>query len=179
MYCNQCGKELPENAKFCNKCGAEVPPLPKRVTVGENRDTAKSYIDMFKRKSRKTQITIMVGIILLFLIILYQAFFKPDLKGTYVASNGDFYLQSITFYKNGKCEMISGSTHYKGFYSRVGDTYEIVIDSNDGIRGFVDSTKISFEGEKDSKDSLIIVAVPTPGGYIAWLGQSSRFTRIQ
>lgn len=24
MFCNNCGNELPENAKFCNKCGTAV-----------------------------------------------------------------------------------------------------------------------------------------------------------
>ena len=30
MYCKNCGKELPENAKFCPKCGAEQEAVSKK-----------------------------------------------------------------------------------------------------------------------------------------------------
>lgn len=39
MYCQKCGSELPENAKFCNKCGQALnqaePPKTNKVNTGQ------------------------------------------------------------------------------------------------------------------------------------------------
>lgn len=44
MYCQKCGSELPENAKFCNKCGQALnqPEPPKNNVNNKKLITCKS-----------------------------------------------------------------------------------------------------------------------------------------
>ena len=58
MYCNQCGKQIPDNSKFCSFCGARVdmrmvsedawasekPPFNKRKLEQEERDGTLVYL---------------------------------------------------------------------------------------------------------------------------------------
>ena len=47
MYCNQCGKEIPENSKFCNECGCAITinaGISKENTSVENNTDNLMYI---------------------------------------------------------------------------------------------------------------------------------------
>ena len=38
MFCNQCGKELPDGSRFCNRCGAEMPVKEPRHARPESEE---------------------------------------------------------------------------------------------------------------------------------------------
>lgn len=39
MFCSNCGKELPETARFCSKCGIKIENIQVSMPDGENTDT--------------------------------------------------------------------------------------------------------------------------------------------
>ncbi len=98
MFCNQCGTEIPENAKFCNKCGCAVNAEgeeKKIIHTAENTkaepnktETAKEppymkYCDKMKKINKLTLIaqflSVILGLSILFLPI-YQYKYEPSLE---------------------------------------------------------------------------------------------------
>ncbi len=55
MYCNKCGAQLPDEAKFCTKCGNRMDEDTPNITVEEDGDA--------KGKASKKNIGLIIGII--------------------------------------------------------------------------------------------------------------------
>lgn len=78
MYCNSCGKEIPEGAKFCPKCGApagqtEAAPAPTQVprpAISYSDVTAKLSDITGDRKKLMTYLYIAAAVIFVLLGIL-------------------------------------------------------------------------------------------------------------
>lgn len=75
MYCNKCGREIPENSAFCPGCGEKLSLTMENSDQNEinkehipTRDLSKPYKKERKKLSKKRKIIILIVIILLFII---------------------------------------------------------------------------------------------------------------
>jgi uncharacterized membrane protein YvbJ len=55
MYCNNCGKQIPDNSKFCNYCGSKIGFLPTDSEKSSNNSikTTNNKNEIFPDKSIK------------------------------------------------------------------------------------------------------------------------------
>ena len=66
MFCSNCGKELPENAKFCDSCGMMVKPAETRSPDAQPTDGGAVYTPRVvppKRKTSGKTAAIIIGIV--------------------------------------------------------------------------------------------------------------------
>lgn len=63
MFCNKCGKEIPNQAKFCNSCGTPVNPQPQPATP-----EAKPASEKKKSSAGKRILTIAVALVVYFAV---------------------------------------------------------------------------------------------------------------
>ncbi len=82
MWCDQCGKELPDNADFCAECGAKMTKSPNHsdetdmFNVGE--DSLKDVPVSSKKKSTVIVSFIAVAVLAVLLVALLVKIFKGD-----------------------------------------------------------------------------------------------------
>ncbi|MCR5703673.1 MAG: zinc-ribbon domain-containing protein [Eubacterium sp.] len=63
MYCNNCGNEISEGAKFCRNCGAPV-EQPQDQYYGESQNAG--YTDSYEEKKPAKNQGLVIGLILMF-----------------------------------------------------------------------------------------------------------------
>ena len=63
MYCNNCGNEISEGAKFCRNCGAPV-EQPQNQYYGESQNAG--YTDSYEEKKPAKNQGLVIGLILMF-----------------------------------------------------------------------------------------------------------------
>ncbi len=86
MFCSNCGKELPENAKFCDSCGMMVKPA-------ENQTADTVYTPQVVRPKRKTSgktAAIIIGIVSAAIVLVcFIALLITSLVGAYHRSHNN------------------------------------------------------------------------------------------
>ena len=55
MFCNKCGKEIPDGVKFCDNCGAAVPQSGSRHARPEPEEELSSFSDKEQYKTRERE----------------------------------------------------------------------------------------------------------------------------
>ena len=134
MYCENCGKALPDEANFCPNCGNPSSPIFSKARKQGQTDflqrinNAAGYLVPQKIKNT------FPGIMPIFIIGVYLGIFvmivaaasifiesRHDLSGTY--QTGEYFpIQQITFDKNGYFSAVnSGSGYmetYQGIYKK-------------------------------------------------------------
>ena len=133
MYCNNCGKQIPEGSKFCPECGSRITP-----PVVENQDPLKEEDRSYsssrntekKKPKRRRLLKILIVILCLFAaILLYGS------RGLYIYSTIT-YKTTDKLTKQDKKEF---EELFQGKYMLCLDDEYIVIDPLDGL-GFSDTS---------------------------------------
>lgn len=188
MYCNNCGKNLPDGAKFCSGCGK---PLFSQTQ-------SNNYVDKatWKRFLRKTDIIIRhlgvkksaallsVAVFTIAILVVWTGG-KYDLSGTYQATEF-FPFNQFTFDESGHFSAVyydgSYSETYTGKYQKQGDEYICLFSDGSSSSG---TPVLNFEAssmseqcevtiKKVNESTLEIWIVPKIG-YWAWGGKSVYF----
>lgn len=78
MFCNNCGKEIKEGAKFCNYCGAAQIVEPAHNTAVETNLANETNVIQTKIRRNKSMIIIGVIILIATAIVCYFTFREYD-----------------------------------------------------------------------------------------------------
>ncbi len=93
MYCNKCGKELKDGAKFCGACGAEQPNVsvpaktPPRLQT-PNNDTPNNDAPSAARGSGKIDTTLIKVLLLAGMLCFFLPFVMVSCSGEQVECSG-------------------------------------------------------------------------------------------
>ena len=77
MFCDKCGKELPENAAFCDNCGEKITMSPNHVDETDMFDMGQKALEDVPVKNRKRS-TMVVGVVavLVFAVLIVAILVK-------------------------------------------------------------------------------------------------------
>lgn len=196
MYCQHCGRELPDNARFCVCCGKPTKSLGRKSeTRYIEPDSALNRVNRFAQRFVPTGLAkrfpgimpvVFVGMYAAALLIVVITISNItgaasyDLSGTYATS--DFFpVNTITFQTNGKFTAVSygGYTEtYQGKYSKnLNNRYTLRFTGGSASGGSpVTQYEASTVGqqyelavEKVNKNTLKVQVIPKIG-YYAWGG---------
>lgn len=194
MFCNKCGKELRDGAKFCNYCGSEV------IKNNSNNSKLNAYAQKFVPKSWIKRFPnvpaiafvisyVVVFIITITIIVSVSNSASHDLSGTYYC-NGRFPVTQITFSKDGtftaRCtyyEYDVGDVYY-GKYSKSFGKYKLKFTGGKSSEGSAVSSflaenmgsQYSMEAVKNENSSLTVIIIPGMS-YYSWAGSYTTFYR--
>ena len=86
MYCNKCGREIPDDSLFCNKCGCKVEINTENVVEKPtyNKDSNSTYYKLSKAKNR-ILLVVIISIIIVF--CLTKCYKSQSDKSSYSSSN--------------------------------------------------------------------------------------------
>ena len=70
MFCNKCGKEIPNHAQFCNYCGAPVNNFQSQPAAPSAPQTVE--IPVPKKKKGNLAVKIIIGIVV-FIAVVFVA----------------------------------------------------------------------------------------------------------
>ncbi len=91
MYCQKCGKEIPENTAFCQACGTKVSDGGN----GQTDASAKKTEAKSKKLSKKAKI--IIGVICAFILLLILLFSVDDGSWDQITDpNGSFNFDPVT-----------------------------------------------------------------------------------
>lgn len=144
MFCNNCGAELKENAKFCPKCGIEIKQTDIAKVSSETKSN--SEIDEGKKKNTLSSINLfLLGIIGVGIIVFIVLMCLREKK-----TNGSIEeLENDTKYE----EVVDNEDdlNIMGPINKVGNTY-----ANLGYQcGFLTHTTLSSTGRITSQGDLV------------------------
>ena len=188
MYCLQCGKEIPEGAKFCIYCGTAVQKRDEANAPPVNDFQAEQGAAPVKRKGGTKGLLIAVVLVaaLAAFVALAGSFSGstkgPKLVGTYEDSSGLMgaiqFNKDSTFYYGGG---LFGDSYdsgvymadYYGTYSFGDDNSTIYLKTDDSCEGKIEYLGASWTYEKES--DVIAVAVE---GYTLTFYKSDAVVRL-
>lgn len=145
MFCKECGKEIPDDAKHCSECGANL-----NNNVPSNNPVAVEKESFFK-KNKKLLIGCCIGLIVIFLLIGFLSVFFDDngSSDTHISNSMDDMNLSESEFKS-LCEKINykkwekNSDNYYGNRTVVtGKVVQIMEDKDGGL------IRLATDGEYD------------------------------
>lgn len=151
MFCEKCGAEIKENAKFCAACGAKVEKSDQNIDTGRKRQkqTRNSGNISAKKKRPVRRIVIAVGIIGLAMISALYFGLEEKKKREYgnFLSDGEKYMVELD-YKNAEQAYLAAieiDPKQEGPYLELADVYI--------VQGQYESAKnILTQGKKEISD---------------------------
>lgn len=66
MFCQKCGEEISDQAKFCNRCGTPVNDVQPEATLASHAAPQEKPVK--KGKAGKTMVTIIVALVVYFVV---------------------------------------------------------------------------------------------------------------
>lgn len=95
MFCVNCGKNLPEGARFCTECGTPVAALAREQSLPEQENKAQQPRILGKRQHRGFFVLILVALVVLVAVVvalLPKGAAHGDWMFTYTDDDGNVYL---------------------------------------------------------------------------------------
>lgn len=146
MRCNNCGKELADDAQFCNGCGAKVEPVaasqteptqPGDTTMSkEDYKAAKASYKQARKAAGKSRKPLVIAIVVAFLLVAAAAagatwyFMSQSQQSAQVASES-----SSSSSSSGSSSSSSSSSSASSLYDEYVGTWEGPLDSTESGRG--------------------------------------------
>lgn len=147
MYCNKCGNQVDDNAKFCNKCGEKLNHREESV-IDDKADKipekAEENVEVKKAKSKKIEKAV-IGVVLSILVVL-------------VISNGLYKKSYIYGLFNGDCVVLKRRGWLTDIVGRSG--YFCLVNKNGNVKllnGYISVSEIG-DCDKDCVKGLIAIA---------------------
>lgn len=164
MYCDNCGKELPDDSDFCTECGTRLTKSPNFADETDMFDMSDASLENVPKESRKKS-TVIVGVIavLVFALLIITVLVKL-LKGDGPASKLVHGAQKTVFSEGAeftiKISSEDETAKIKGFYTIDSKDENAVLyckyEDEDGIEEcawIIDNGRLGFYDYVEKRDS--------------------------
>ena len=140
MYCNKCGNQVDDNAKFCNKCGEKLNHREESV-IDDKADKipekAEENVEVKKVKSKKIEKAV-IGVVLSIVVVLVISNGLYKKSYIYGLFNGD----CVVLEKRGWLTDIAGRSSYFCLVNKNGNVkllngYISVYENRNCVKGLI------------------------------------------
>lgn len=148
MFCEKCGAEIEDTAKFCDKCGV---PTSKSARDKKQKNKVNIKKDNVPKISSKGKWAILAGIVIVALIICASLIYMEQTSRETTVSGATVGSYSASL---GNTFTLKGEIEHKNMYGDVeidGETLEVTIKDKNGK---VVSQKTQKNGEECKYDNL-------------------------
>lgn len=179
MFCNQCGKELPQNAAFCSYCGAPVNGAAGKKPVSEA--SYQAYDNNFRfeaerppvpKKKRSKFLIPGISAAIVIVVILVLLLSAGSVKGNLIKLFGsdekyfaytekksmESYVDTVSTIYGNILEMSEKTSAQGEMKVEIGETAQDLIITQSGIPydlSFLEDMTLCFESSSDGKNSGI------------------------
>ena len=177
MFCNQCGKEIPQNAAFCTYCGAPVNGAAGKKPVSEA--SYQAYDNNFRfeaerppipKKKRSKFLIPGISAAIVIVVILVLLLSAGSVKGNLIKLFGsdekyfaytekksmESYVDTVSTVYGNILEMSEKTSAQGELKVEIGETAQDLIITQSGIPydlSFLEDMTLCFESSRDGKNS--------------------------